>query len=116
MSSRYHGHIEMDKHHSMRYYINYPFQHEREMHWELERQYGPQRDPDKPPPRERGDKFIIIYSTIGVILGGIIGGVIGVVFSLHFFAVVLSVIGGVVIGGILGVIIGTRIKRRYLSK
>jgi hypothetical protein len=115
MSSRCHSHYSKTIRNSMRYYLN-PFQHERETQWELEKQYGPEHDPEKPPAVEHGDKYIMIASTTGMILGGIIAGIVSIAVNWHFIAVVLSIIGGIVIGGILGVFIGRRIKKKFLRQ
>jgi hypothetical protein len=116
MSNRYHGHYREAICNSMHYFLNPNEMHERQVQLELERQYGPEHDPDKPPPMERGDKYIMIGTTIGVILGGGLGGFLGSFYNLHLLTVIFCVFGGIVVGGLLGAIIGIIIKRRVLNK
>jgi hypothetical protein len=72
MSIRYHNHYSQTIHDSMRYFFN-PYElHEKEVQWELEREYGSEHDPDKALPKQHGDKYIIIGSIIGAIIGGIL--------------------------------------------
>jgi hypothetical protein len=115
MSSRYLDHYKKPVRNSMHYYMN-PIQHEREVQWELEKQYGPEHDPDKLPPPEPGDKYIMLGTTIGIILGGVLGGILGSFYSLPVITVIFCVFGGIVFGGLLGAIIGIVIKKHILNK
>jgi len=65
------------------------------------------KDPDNPPPRRPGDKYLVI----GFIIGGIAGGVLGA--FLNFL--IISAIGG----GILGLYVpalARKYKRYRVSK
>lgn len=78
---------------------------------EMRMRYRSERDPERPPRWERGDKYIIIGTIVGLIVGGALGAIIGY----HYLGLIGSVfctVGGIFIGGILGATIGNLIKKR----
>lgn len=76
--------------------------------FDLQRQCEPQHDPEKPPPRQRGDR----YYSLGALIGSIIGGVLSQFGGLLVF----DIIAGVVIGGIVGLILGSLLRKHILNK
>lgn len=78
----------------------------RRVDWELERQFEPKHDPEKPPPREHRDKCIFIGAAVGMIVGGILGGIL----SLFAGFIVTDCLVGIVAGGIVGVITSSIIR------
>lgn len=79
---------------------------------ELLQQYKSGDDPEKPPPKERGDKYYALGALIGVIVGGIIGDMLSRFGGLILF----DIIGGGVVGGFLGIFAGSLMKKRMLNK
>ena len=67
---------------------------------ELEKQYGP-HSPEKPPPKEPGDQYILWGSIGGAVLGAALGFVLGVLVGL---------VVGSVIGGMAGALVGNQVK------
>jgi predicted lipid-binding transport protein (Tim44 family) len=79
---------------------------------ELQQQYNPQNDPEKPPPKGPGDKYYAIGALIGVIVGAVIGGLLSRFGGLMLF----NIIGGAVVLGFIGVSAGSLMKKRHLRK
>jgi hypothetical protein len=74
----------------------------------------PDNDPEKPPPREPGDKWILIAVVAGAAGCGILGVVVAILFGFATIFINLSV--GVIGGGIIGALIGDLIKKRMLGR
>jgi len=72
----------------------------------------PDDDPEKPPPKERGDKYLFIGTFIGLVVGGLLGAVL----SLYVGWVILNIFTGLLVGGFAGLWIGSMVKKRSLSK
>jgi len=78
-----------------------------EMRWRQRSEY----DPERPPRREPGDKYIIIGTIVGMIVGGALGAIIGN----HYLGTIVSFFcaaGGFIVGGIIGATAGNLIKKR----
>ncbi|MFC1920593.1 hypothetical protein ACFLYQ_02580 [Chloroflexota bacterium] len=73
---------------------------------ELQIQHRGKKDPDKPPGKKRGDKYVIIGAVVFCIIGGFIGSFFG------FF----TTAGGLIIGGILGTYAGDALKKYILKR
>jgi len=97
---------------SMRFIYDPGDLEKRRVDWELERQYEPKSDPEKPPPREHRDRYILIGAVVGIIVGGILGCIL----SLFVGFVVTDCIVGILAGGIAGVITGSTIRTHMLNK
>ncbi len=87
------------------------FQRENEI--ELERELRTEGDPEHPPPRKPGDRYIAGGAMIGMVVGGASGGVIA--WAYPGLPMVVMVVGGIVAGSFLGLLIGDRLKKRSLS-
>lgn len=72
----------------------------------------PDKDPEKPPPIEHGDKYLFIGTFIGSILGGIIGGLLSLVVGWFVF----NVIAGLFLGAVAGVLVGSLVKKHVVNK
>jgi uncharacterized protein YcfJ len=79
---------------------------------ELQQQYKSDNDPEKPPPKEHGDKYYAAGALVGAIFGGITGGVLSRFGGLMLF----DIIGGGVVGGFIGIFIGSQIRKNVLKK
>jgi len=93
------------------YHIVDPFGRLKEFERDLRQRYGSDKDPERPPKRGPGDKYILIGGAIGLITGGASGAVIGGL-CFGFLGGVLGFIVGFFGGGIIGVIIGDSIRKR----
>ncbi|MFH1381743.1 MAG: hypothetical protein ABIH70_02505 [Chloroflexota bacterium] len=81
---------------------------------EAQRQYGTKRDPERPPPREPGDGYIIFGLVVGAIAGIALGAAIALYFD--FLSNVIGLVSGGIAGGVIGTIIGGEIKKRIIAK
>ncbi len=74
---------------------------------ELGRQYAPRHDPEKSPPKQPGDKYILIPTIFGMIAGGVLG-----VFASRFLGfIAFNMFIGVMVCGGLGLGIGCVIRK-----
>jgi MFS family permease len=92
-------------------WISDPFHKQKEFEDDMRKIFRSDNDPERPPKREPGDKYILIGAIIGLIIGGILGAVIGWLFF-SIAGVLLGIILGFIIGGVAGVYIGDAIKKR----
>ena len=116
-SSRFQNHYSRTGQNGMRFlFPDGGESNRREVQWEMERQYGPKHDPNGPPPKERGDKYIAICILIGVIIFGALAWFSGVMLSWATLTIIFAMVGGVVIGGIIGAITGDRLKKSAANK
>jgi outer membrane lipoprotein SlyB len=77
----------------------------------LKLRYGGEKDPEKPPEPEEGDKYIVIGAIAGLVVGGIVGAVIGgCCFGLG--GGITGALIGIVAVGIIGARIGKLMKNR----
>ncbi|MBI2852225.1 MAG: hypothetical protein HYX84_03870 [Chloroflexi bacterium] len=86
----------------------------RRIELEMERQYGPKHDPQGPPPKRPGDKYVLI----GLVVGVVIGGVLGILLArlVPFVSVAVGLIAGAIAGGIVGVMVADKLKDRLLNR
>ena len=99
---------------SMTYYIVDPFGRQKEYDRDLRQRYGSDNDPERPPKRGPGDKYILIGGAIGLSVGGASGAIVGGL-CFGFLGGSLGFLGGFIAGGIIGVIIGDSIRKRRLG-
>ena len=92
-----------------------PFARQREHDQQMRLKYRSENDPERPPEREPGDKYILIGAVVGLITGGTAGAIVGVLYS-GVTGIFLGVTIGSITGGIIGVIIGDSIKKRRQRK
>ena len=57
-----------------------PFARQREHDMQMRLTYRTENDPERPPEREPGDKYILIGAISGLIIGGTAGGIVGVLY------------------------------------
>jgi hypothetical protein len=72
--------------------------------------FRPKHDPDKPPPLEPGDIYIVLGTAIGLVVLGSVGFLISLLLGMSNPFVPIA--AGVIIGGIIGSILGERLKKR----
>jgi hypothetical protein len=84
--------------------------------FDLERKYGPNHDPNQQPPRERGDKWVVLGVITGVILGIVLACTLGVLLHWAFFTILFSSMGGAIVIGGAGAVVGERIRKQRLLK
>ena len=96
------------------YHIVDPFGRLKEYERDLRQRYGSDNDPERPPKRGPGDKYILICGAIGLSVGGASGAVVGGL-CFGFLGGSLGFLGGFIAGGIIGVIIGDSIRKRRLG-
>jgi hypothetical protein len=65
---------------------------------------------------EKGDKYILLGTQIGMIVGGIAGGIIGYCVNLNVSPFVLVVLGGVWVGALIAAITSFFIQRHIFKK
>jgi len=82
----------------------------REAEVELEQKLRTEGDPEQPPPRRPGDRYITGGAIVGVVVGGVGGGIAAQAYT--ELPVVVLVVGGILVGGLLGLFIGDRLKQR----
>jgi hypothetical protein len=72
--------------------------------------FRPKHDPDKPPPIEPGDIYVVLGMAIGLVVLGSIGFLISILMGMSNPFV--SIAAGVIIGGIAGSTFGEWLKKR----
>ena len=88
-----------------------PFMRQKEAEMKMKLRYGGEKDPEKPPEPEEGDKYIVLGAIVGLVVGGIVGAVIGGgCFGLG--GGITGALVGIIGGGVLGTQIGKRMKNR----
>ena len=93
-------------------WISDPLHKQKEFESDMKKIFSSDNDPEKPPKKEPGDKYILIGAIAGLIVGGILGAVIGwLLFNMT--GVLLGMIFGCIIGGVAGAYIGEVIKKRH---
>lgn len=88
-----------------------PFTRQRETELEMKLRYGGEKDPEKPPAPEVGDKYIVIGAIAGLVVGGIVGAIIGS-YCFGFVGGSIGALSGIIVGGIIGAQIGKSMKNR----
>ena len=96
------------------YHIVDPFGRLKEFERDLRQRYGSDNDPERPPKRGPGDKYILICGAIGLSVGGVLGAIVGGL-CFGFLGGVIGFLAGFFGGGIIGVIIGDSIRKRRLG-
>ncbi|UCH43364.1 MAG: hypothetical protein JSW16_02140 [Dehalococcoidales bacterium] len=91
-----------------------PFGRQREYNRDLRNKYRSENDPERPPKRGPGDKYILIGALTGLIIGGVSVAIVGGIFF-GFIGGVLGFLGGFIAGGITGVMIGDSVRKRRLG-
>lgn len=90
-------------------FIPNPDYNTRQAGWAMKDQFKqPENDPERPPPKEPGDGFVIAGAVIGFFIGGVLGYFIN---SLLHYIVVFIILAGVFIGSLVGTYIGYRFKK-----
>jgi hypothetical protein len=79
-------------------------------------QCKPENDTERIPTTEKGDKYILLGTVIGMAVGGMASGIFGYCVNLNFLIIVMAVLWGLDIGGIIGGITGNFFKRRALKR
>lgn len=92
-----------------------PFARQREHDMQMRLTYRTENDPERPPEREPGDKYILIGAISGLIIGGTAGGIVGVLYF-GITGIIMCIIIGFITGGIIGVLTGDSIKKRWQRK
>ena len=69
---------------------------------QMERQYGSESDPEKPPRRKPGDRYIIVGAVVGLVAGGGLGS----------FGGLFAIFGGGIVGALIGSLIGNLVRKR----
>lgn len=92
-------------------WISDPFHKQKEFESDMRKIFSSDNDPEKPPRRQPGDKYILIGAIVGLIIGGVLGAFIGW-FLFNIAGVLLGIILGLIIGGVAGAYIGEAIKKR----
>ncbi len=82
-----------------------------ELKFQLDRNWGPDHDPAKPPIKRRGDGYVIVGSLLGLVAGGALGYLVGLWLDRLLLAVPV-----IVIGGIVGALLGDRTRKRMLKR
>jgi len=86
-----------------------PHSQSKRIEFELRKHYPqPQHDPEKPPPKDLGDGYIILFMFIGLIAGAILGVFLS--FRISLLSLILGLIVSAVDGGIIGTLFGKAVK------
>jgi hypothetical protein len=72
-------------------------------------------DPEAPPPKKPGEKYVIGIALLGMLVGATAAALISFRFASPG-ALVFFILGGIIIGGIAGVLIGDAIKNRRFDR
>ncbi len=81
---------------------------------ELEHKLKTEGDPEYPPPRRPGDRYLVGGAIVGFVLGGVAAGVAA--WAYPGVPAVAIVFGGLVVGGLIGVFVGDRLRQRALAR
>ena len=74
--------------------------------------FRPKHDPDKPPPRQPGDIYVVVAMVAGAVIGGSTGLFISYVTGRFPF---FGIAAGAVVGGIAGSFIGDWWKKKVIQ-
>lgn len=111
MNIKYHGEVSYYRNNVIPFLYGDPFAYKRLIEDEARIENRNTEDPEQAPRPERGDKYIVVCTVIGVIVGCTAGVLIGS----HFFGlggVFLGLVGGFIAGGSIGVMVGSYLKKR----
>jgi len=86
-----------------------------ELKFQLDKDWGPDHDPNRPPIKEPGDGYVIAASLSGIPLGGFAGYLASLVSS-GSISSLFSIVVGMFLGGVLGALTGGRLKKRALKR